>query len=294
MINASPLGQLLVLAACTSVVVPAMCCTGQLGEPWSPGASKQRDSDLVKLEVLMDVDRVQPHKTFHLVLLFDIADAWHLYWKNPGAGAAPIEVSVRVPHDLHAGEVRWPRPKVITGDTGVMYGYEKQVALFVPITASEHFTAEAALIHYDVAWAACDVKKCVMQSKQGSIPVTASSLPPVRERIDRRPLIEKHRKRLPASAADDEDVTVQFDGETLTVSGPAHGFEEATLLPHPTPGVTFAKSDIDIEGDRFVLTVTITTQPRNFAGTNPLARGLIGLGEEISDPSYEFSVPLGP
>ncbi len=283
------------IAATLSLLLPATHTSAQFREPGSPGfGSPGRSNGQVNVSIFTDASRIEAMTTFHLVILFDIKDSWHLYWKNPGAGAAPIEIEVDGPANFIVETPLWPRPKIITSDVGDMYGYDGQIALFVPITTAEHFSVEAVLIRYDIAWAVCDDQRCLMQSKKGSITVAAA--PQLRgndDRAEQDRTIKRHKQRLPVSVETAEDVDAYIDGSTLTITGPARGFKTAKFLPNPTPGVQYGSADINISNDRFTLTTEIITQPRNFAGTKPVAGGLIALGEDQSDPSFEFSVPLG-
>jgi len=253
---------------------------------------RQSGDDLVKLRVATDTTSFKPGRTFHLVFIFDMKSKWHLYWKNPAAGAAPIEVTVTAPHGFVVEEVRWPRPTVIESSVGDMYGYKDQVALFVPIRAPLDSVPDASVLRYNVGWAVCNDQRCVMGQRDDMHTISRGIDSGGETESELQRIIRRHRNRLPMNANDTSDVTVRFDGQMLTVTGPATGHETAELFPNPTPGVSFGKHEFAFENGRFTLTVAVETNPRNFMGTKPVARALIGLGEDEDGPSIEFEHAL--
>lgn len=245
------------------------------------------DDSLVSMKAIADTNQLTAGETIHLVFVFDIEKTWHLYWKNPGAGAAPIDVSITAPDGFDVKPVRFPRPEVFKSSTGDIYGYDKQVAVFVPITVPLELSTNAAVLQYEVTWAVCDDQRCVLQRRSGTLAMTTAGDP-----ATANPLITKFKNQLPIDATNADDVVVQFDGSKLSITGPAKGQTTASFFPDPTPGVSFEDAELAVKDDQFVLTATVFTKPGNFAGTKPFAAGLIGLGEERQDPSFEFSIAL--
>lgn len=280
--------------AASALLACAAAASAQVAPDRPGGFGAQRPGDdLVAMRVATDTEAINPGDTFHLVFIFDISKTgWHLYWKNPAAGAAPIEINVTGPSGFTIGAVRWPRPEIFESSVGDMYGYEDQVALFVPVRAPIESVPEASAFRYDVAWAVCDDKRCVMGQRRGMQTVTRGRVAGSDDGSELQRLIRTHRNRLPVDANESRDFDVKLEGDTLTVSGPAKGYTNALLLPDPTPGVRFGQPKFTFEEGRFRLTVAVQTKPRNFAGTKPAARGLIGLGEDADGPSVEFAVPL--
>lgn len=257
-------------------------------EPRLPGfRGASRDQDLVRMRVLADTNELSAGAVFHLVFHFDIEPKWHMYWKNPGAGAAPIDVSVTAPDGFEVKPGLFPRPEIFKSDTGDMYGYGRQVALFVPIIAPIELSAQAVALQYELTWAVCDDQRCVLQRRSGSFDMTSAATG-----SSDGSLIDEHKAQLPRDISEVDDIAIEFDGDALSITGPASGHASAVFLPNPTPGVSFDNAEITVKDDRFALTATVSTKPGNFLGTKPLASGLIGLGERRDDPSFEFAIPL--
>lgn len=245
-----------------------------------------KKQNLVKLKVFADTNQPKAGETFHLIFVFEIEKNWHLYWKNPGAGAAPIEITVSAPDRFAVKPTLFPRPEVFNTSTGDMYGYGEKVALFVPITPPLDWSSRAASLQYNITYAVCDDLKCVMERSNGSFSITSAGDEPDAE------MIAGLSKQLPVQAEDTDDLQVELSESHLVVTGPAKGHTTGKLIPNTTPGVSMDDVEITVKDDQFRLTATISTKPGNFLGTKPVVAGLIALGKERDDPSFEFAIPV--
>lgn len=272
---------------------------GLLASAASPGppiAEKKTAEDLARLRTIIDVKTVHPGQTFNLVLIFEIEPQWHIYWKNPGEGAPPPDVVVQVPDGYKVGKIRWPRPIEMDSPIGVEYVYEKQAALFVPITAPEKLNDGQIEIIADVRWAVCK-HICLWGQEIQTIKLTTSSssreLKSKAPQID--PEIKKLSKRLPTplkKIKSSNNSSAYFDGSKLTITGPAHGLGNVKFFPGFTPGVTYLDPLALIQNDRFIVTVEIKINRPNLLGKPIVLEGLIALGSKLDDPSYDFQVPV--
>lgn len=252
--------------------------------------------ELAKLRTTIDVKTVHPGQTFNLVLIFDLQPEWHIYWKNPGEGSPPPDIVVEVPDGFKVGKTRWPRPIEMDSPIGVAYVYEKQAALFVPITAPEKLNDGQIEIKADVRWAVCK-NICLWGSAVQTLKLATSSsskdLDSKDQQID--PEIKKLSRRLPKplkNSKDPDNAAASFDGSRLTITGPAHGLGSITFFPGFTPGVTYLKPQAIIKDDRFTVNVDIKINRLNALGKPIVLEGLIVLGTRPEDPSYEFQVPV--
>lgn len=252
--------------------------------------------ELAKLRTKIDIKTVHPGQTFNLVLIFDIQPQWHIYWKNPGEGAPSPDVVVQVPDGFKVGKIRWPRPIEMDSPFGPEYVYEKQAALFVPITAPEKLNEGLIEIKADVRWAVCK-HICLWGSDKQTLKLATSSssreLNSKDPQID--PEITKLSKRLPKplkNTKDTDNAAVSFDGSKLTITGPAHGFSNVKFFPGYTPGVTYSWSQAIIQDGQFTLNVDIKINRLNTLSKPIVLEGLIALGSKLDDPSYEFQVPV--
>lgn len=264
--------------------------------PGPPIAEKKTAEELARLRTTTDVKTVHPGQTFNLVLIFEIEPQWHIYWKNPGEGAPPPDVVVQVPDGYKVGKIRWPRPIEMDSPIGVEYVYEKQAALFVPITAPEKLNDGQMEIIADVRWAVCK-HICLWGKEIQTIKLATSSssreLKSKAPQID--PEIKKLSKRLPQLIEIKKSankVAVSFDGSKMSITGPMHGLGSLKFFPGFTPGVTYKWAQAIIQDDRFTIIIDIEINRLNTLNKPIVLEGLVALGSKLDDPSYEFQVSV--
>jgi len=271
------------------------------GDAWTVSPSTPAEPtavsavEAVRVRALADAEAIEPGgATFHLAFVFDIEKNWHVYWKNPGEGAAPIEIRVSAPPGYEVGPIRWPRPLVIPGPMGDSYGYENQVVLFVPVKTPESISGDGASFAAELAWAVCwEVCRFGTAQKSISIPTrNTRSEPGPPMSLD--PLIAAHAQRLPQPLDERADSFVEFDGRTLSIVGPGHGKSSVSFFPDHSPGVRNGPVKARVVDDRFVIETEIEMNPNNSLGQPMRLGGLVALGEEPDDPCYEFSLPATP
>ena len=85
-----------------------------------------------KVELIPEVDHVQPGAPFPVGLHFQLEPGWHIYWKNPGDSGQPPRVQWNLPAGFSAGSIEWPVPKRLPVGPLLDYGYEDDVLL--PLT----------------------------------------------------------------------------------------------------------------------------------------------------------------
>lgn len=98
----------------------------------------------------------------HVAVVYTIEPGWHIYWENPGESGMPTTAELRGP----VGAVKYPGPdKFIGAGDIVNYGWEKQAALFFPLTNA----TSAATVHAETRWLACREDACVPGSASLSL-----------------------------------------------------------------------------------------------------------------------------
>ncbi len=85
------------------------------------------------VELISDVQSIQPGSAFLVGLLFRLEPGWHIYWKNPGDSGQPPRVSWQLPEGFKAGPIEWPAPKRLPVGSLLDYGYEGEVLLPIGI-----------------------------------------------------------------------------------------------------------------------------------------------------------------
>lgn len=112
----------------------------------------------VRLELVADVDRIQPGVRFRLGLLVTLEPGWFVPARGPqGAGLPAVELTM--PYDFQAGPVRWPAATPLTAPDGTTrQGYRDRVLAVSRIQASN--------VDADVDWpfrADLDMEVCAAQ-----------------------------------------------------------------------------------------------------------------------------------
>src|SRR2546421_10505162 len=95
-------------------------------------------ADLVKAELLADVDAVKPGQPFRAGVLLKLKPGWHVYWKNPGDSGSPTRVKWNLPEGWKTGELEYPIPQRIELPGSIInYGYEDEVMLLASVTPAK-------------------------------------------------------------------------------------------------------------------------------------------------------------
>jgi DsbC/DsbD-like thiol-disulfide interchange protein len=113
------------------------------GVPLALGAAAAADMPLsatgssknVTATLLSEVDSIQPGQTLWLGLKLQMAQGWHVYWKQAGDAGLPPRINWTLPPGFKAGAIAWPYPVRFEAGGITSYGYHDQVLLLVPVTA---------------------------------------------------------------------------------------------------------------------------------------------------------------
>lgn len=257
-----------------------------------PG-QKKTATQLVSVEIRADTRQITPGQEFHLAFVFDIEPQWHIYWINPGSSGIPTQIDIKVPEGFEVGQTLFPRPVPFGSSKspeGLTYGYEERAVLFVPIKAPLRLPSEDLSFKADIAFLVCK-GKCFMGNVKRSIIIRATEDPLGLSRgID--PILAAAKKRIPMPLETLEGASLQFRGSTLTVIVPADEATNAMLFPIEMPGVTYADPQFEHRDGLLIMSVSVEVKPQNAQGKPLMLAGVIGLGDDRSDPCYAFELPL--
>lgn len=112
---------------------------------------------------MADVGELRAGESFHLGVLFEPDEGWHVYWRNPGEAGLATDVVYDLPEGFEVGELQWPAPISFEQSDGIIgYGYENSVVLGSEVTVPAGLTTPIVVtIH--ASWLACkDV--CILGS----------------------------------------------------------------------------------------------------------------------------------
>jgi DsbC/DsbD-like thiol-disulfide interchange protein len=96
-------------------------------------------TDHVEIQLVSELQQVQPGSPFWVALRFQIQDEWHIYWKNPGDSGARPTIDWHLPDGVTAGDIHWPAPERLPVGPLMNFGYSGEVLL--PIQLSPAATA---------------------------------------------------------------------------------------------------------------------------------------------------------
>lgn len=157
------------------------------------------NEEVVSVKMINEEKAIRPGKAFWTCFQFTIGPEWHLYWKNPGdAGAAP-SILWTLPEGFTAGEPLWPFPERFDIEDAIVYGYEKQVLVLVPIyPPNDLVEGERITLKAEVQWLGCS-RTCVPGNAFFSlqVPVTTRSS---QTNLSAASLFRQARKWLPVEA----------------------------------------------------------------------------------------------
>ena len=259
--------------------------------PRSADAQMPMDaSEVASVRLLADVSTIHPGETFHVVAVFTLANHWHVYWKNPGASGAPTELTVTVPDGFRVGATQMPRPQRFTGAEGVTWGYEREVAFFVPITAPATLEDGSIELPVNAFYLVCR-EACLMGSEDLSISLSTASTP--RSSAKRSPderAIRAYRAKLPKPLTALKGATVTYRDGAVRLEGPAGDAATASSIPHPSPGVTPGSATVTVKDGRFVMTIPVDADPNNAMGKPMCLDGLLILGAQRDRAGLRISL----
>lgn len=172
------------------------------------GTGATRAAEHVRPTLVADVAQAAPGQTFHVGVRFDIADAWHIYWINPGDSGYATTVKLAATGGATIGDLLWPTPIRFKqpGDL-VGYGYEHAVMLMAPVHVPATAKAgETIAITADVRWLCCK-EVCIPgdATLTLSVPVAAEAEPANAE------LFSKWREKLPLEMNDPQSPVERID-----------------------------------------------------------------------------------
>jgi len=232
---------------------------------------------------------VVPGQQFQVVIRISLDPGWHTYWKNPGdAGIAP-KLSWVLPKGWSAGECRWPTPKRIESPEVVSYGYERQVLLFVPITAPRNAKlGSVARLKAKVDWLVC---------KDGCIPASNSieesvrvGLHPLSSHKWTREIVQAERE-LPRAYPAQGEIAVR-DDHTIWLSlkhAKNTSSESVTFYSEDAVVEPSAPQKLSFDGSGSTLSLRVS----QFApATVPRLRGLLVVRRGATVVSRILDIPL--
>src|ERR1051325_4436561 len=206
-------------------------------------AQTYQGKEVVRSELLADINAIVPGKPFTVGLLLRMAPGWHTYWKFSGDAGLPTELKWKLPSDWKIGDIEWPIPlKTIDPGDIETYGYENQVLLMQQITPPLKLDDSAAKLSAEADWLVCE-KICIPGSAtlHLDLPVASTSQPANSD------VFARYRRLLPQNPPRDlshtdwsrvgSDLRLKISSETLAKYSAIDFFplpEQETIVGHPS------------------------------------------------------------
>jgi DsbC/DsbD-like thiol-disulfide interchange protein len=230
---------------------------------------------------------IGPEQSFHLVVVIIPEDGWHVYWKDSGASGAPTEFEIQAPAGYTVGEPQFPRPSIFTSEEGITYGYDKQVAIFIPIEAPKIIESTEAIFDVTALWLACK-KICIMGEQQQKVRVSTNKTTQGPTHRDMR--LQQWQRLLPKQLAELQNATQQIVDTSIEITGTTPQ-KQIGFIGIDQTGVRFLQRKLVFsDNNRFTLTIPLELENTDVRTIN----GLLTFGSNTSDPSFVVQVVTKP
>jgi len=188
-------------------------------QPPSPEELKKFEN-VVRLEILADVDAVRPGQSIELAVVFDIRRDWRIFWQAPTdrigsiGRSAPTKVEIQAPAGFVVDEVQYPAPiPVSQADGSRQFVYENSAAILVSITPPADLEPGATVdFKVETSWSIQkkDRKDVLAYSRsvETSLPVVESGVSPRNDNVDQ---FKTFRTRIPKPISEAPDIEAYWD-----------------------------------------------------------------------------------
>lgn len=154
------------LALIVTTVLIAFCHT----------LSAENLDELVDVSIYSNVKQIQIGSDFYIAIKLNVADEWHIYWKNPGDSGLPTEVKWTLPKGVEkVGSLIWQVPEKIEWSGMVNYGFEHDVYLIQKFKTIRSVELKSIDIKAEVSWLVCK-EKCIPQNDNVSIKIAVDEM----------------------------------------------------------------------------------------------------------------------
>ena len=147
--------------------------------------------------LLLDHANAKRGETIVAGVRLKMPPGWHTYWKNPGESGKETRIKWNLPQGLKAGEIRWPLPEKTIVLDQVVYVYEDEAVLLIPLDISPMAAQGKLELKATVSWLECE-KLCIPGSAEVSATLDIGGVSTLSPDAT---LLETATKRLPGGNA---------------------------------------------------------------------------------------------
>ncbi|NET33281.1 MAG: thiol:disulfide interchange protein [Cyanothece sp. SIO1E1] len=126
--------------------------------PLAPAGANPVQTENVQVQLISEVEAIQPGTPFWVALQFEIRPGWHLYWRNPGDSGAKPTINWTLPPGFEVGDIVWPHPERLPAGPLLNFGYEDEVLLLSQVTPPESASSTGSMqLKADADWLVCEI-----------------------------------------------------------------------------------------------------------------------------------------
>ncbi|MEO1707179.1 MAG: protein-disulfide reductase DsbD domain-containing protein [Pseudomonadota bacterium] len=234
-----------------------------------------------------------PGQTTWFALDQNLADHWHVYWKNPGDSGLPLVMAFNLPAGYGVGEIVHPTPTRIPVGPLVNFGYEGNPVFLVPVTAPiDAPVGDTVPLTVAASWLICE-EVCIPEEASFSLTVPIVSADDRQTDQARSPfaaLFTAARARIPDRVVGESTYEVSETVFTLTIELPpavasvkdAYFFADLEGLLKPSAPQSHGIKDGIL---------TVSAEP-DFAFTNHGGQPVAGLIKLVDDAGNVYAFEL--
>ena len=138
---------------------------------WAPAS--QATLEFTQVELMSEVETIQPEKPFWVVFKITMKPGWHTYWKNPGDSGMETILTWDLPEGFSASPIQWLPPETIKLGPVVSFGYSNESFHLVQITPPKDLSQETYDISVKADWLVCE-ETCIPETASLSLKVNTS------------------------------------------------------------------------------------------------------------------------
>jgi thiol:disulfide interchange protein DsbD len=107
-------------------------------------------------------ESIQPKSEFWLFLDWKLNPNWYIYAQDPGDGGLPPTFNFDLPHGITVEETRWSKPKDLSKQGLIIYGYTDSCKTFIRLKASADYKPSVFdTIKISLKWGICN-DQCIV------------------------------------------------------------------------------------------------------------------------------------
>lgn len=127
--------------------------------------SAQSTTKNVIVNILQNKEKISIGESFEVLVEFEVAKDWHIYWDNPGEIGKATQISWILPNGYKAVLKNQTAPKIFYNEGIIQYGYKNKAYYHYEIIADKNILSDkfrdVLFFESDISWTECGIDECV-------------------------------------------------------------------------------------------------------------------------------------